>query len=84
MLQPPAIIAGVVLASVYALAYALLAGKTGNRLWWYWAFGVGGFFLGSLLGARGHLTDVYLGQLPLVEGSLASLAMLVVATVLRR
>jgi len=30
------------------------------------------------------LTDVYLGQLPLVEGSLASLAMLVVATVLRR
>ena len=84
MLQLPAIIAAIVLASMYALAFALVTGRTGNRLWWYWAFSVAGFFLGSLLAVRGHLADIYLGQLPLVVSSLASLAMLVLASVLRR
>jgi hypothetical protein len=84
MLQPPAIIISVILATIYALAYALVIGRTGNRLWWYWAFAVAGFFLGFVLTARGHLVDVGLGQVPVVESSLASLAMLVLATILRR
>ncbi|HEY8742238.1 MAG TPA: hypothetical protein VIU62_04020 [Chloroflexota bacterium] len=84
MLQPPAIIVGVAIASIYALAFALVIGKTGNRLWWYWAFSTTGFFAGDFLASRGHLADVYLGQLPLVESSLASAAMLTIAALLRR
>ena len=52
MLQPPAIIISVVLASIYALGYALVIGKTGNRLWWYWAFAVAGFFFGFVIAAH--------------------------------
>ncbi|HEV7216283.1 MAG TPA: hypothetical protein VGP33_14295 [Chloroflexota bacterium] len=84
MLQPPAIIISVALASVYALGYALVIGKTGNRLWWYWAFAVAGFFLGFIIAAHEHLGTIALGQIPLEESTLASLAMLILATVLRR
>jgi uncharacterized membrane protein YhaH (DUF805 family) len=84
MLQPPAIIISIVLASIYGLSYALVIGKTGRRLWWYWAFAVTGFFLGFVIAAHGHWTTIGLGQVPVLESSVASLAMLVLATVLRR
>jgi hypothetical protein len=84
MLQPPAIIISVLLATIYALAYALVIGKTGNRLWWYWAFAVAGFFLGFVVAAHGHLATIGLGQVPFVESSILALAMLILATVLRR
>lgn len=84
MLQLPAVIISVLLASVYALSYSLLIGKTGQRLWWYWGFAVAGFFAGFLIAAHGHWTVLGLGQVPVVEGSVSALVMLVVATVLRR
>ncbi|MGI8916893.1 MAG: hypothetical protein ACR2JY_24500 [Chloroflexota bacterium] len=84
MVQPPAVIISVVLATIYALAYALVIGKTGNRLWWYWAFSVFGFFLGFAIADHGHLFTIGLGQVPIVESSLGSVALLILATVLRR
>ena len=84
MLQPPAIIISVLLASIYGLSFGLLIGKTGHRLWWYWAFAVAGFFLGFLIAAQGRWSDTGLGQVPIVESSVGSVAMLVLAAVLRR
>ena len=84
MLQPPALIMSVLLASMYALSYGLLIGKTGPRLWWYWVFAVAGFFGGFAVAAHGHWTTLGLGQVPVVEASVCALAMLVVATLLRR
>lgn len=84
MLQPPAIIISVVLASIYALSFALVIGKTGHRLWWYWVFAVTGFFLGFVIAGRYHWSTIGLGQVPVVECSLAAVAMLILAAVLRR
>ena len=84
MPQTPGLVISVVLASIYGLAYALLLGRTGPRLWWYWAFSVVGFFAGFAIAAHGHWTPYGLGQVPVLESSVSSLAMLILATVLRR
>lgn len=84
MPQPPAIIISALLASIYGLSFALLIGKTGHRLWWYWAFAEVGFFGGFVIAAHGHWTAVGLGQTPVLESSVGSLAMLILAAVLRR
>ena len=83
MLQLPALLISVLLATIYALAYALLIGKTGPRLWWYWAFGVAGFFFGFAIAGHGHWTTWGLGQVPVLECSVACFTMLGVATALR-
>ena len=84
MLQPPAILISILLASIDALSYGLVIGKTGPRLWWYWAFAVAGFFAGFAIAGHGHWTTIGLGQVPVLESSVSSLAMLMVATALRR
>jgi len=84
MLQLPAILISVLLATIYALSYALVIGKTGPRLWWYWAFGLTGFFAGFVIAGHGHWTTWGLGQVPVLESSVSSAAMLILATALRR
>jgi len=79
----PAIIVSLLLASIYALAYALVMGKTGHRLWLYWAFSVAGFFGGFVIAAYHHWTSLGLGEVPVVESSVTAVALLVVASVLR-
>lgn len=82
-MELPAIIVSLLLASSYALAYALVIGKTGHRLWLYWALSVAGFFGGSVIAAYHHWTDLGLGQVPVVESSVTAVALLVIASALR-
>ena len=83
MIQLPAILISILLASIYALAYALVIGKAGRRLGFYVAFAVAGFFAGFAIAGHGHWTTWGLGQVPVLECSVAAFAMLGVATALR-
>ena len=83
MIQLPAILIGVLLACLYALAYALVVGKAGRRLGLYALFAIAGCFAGFAVAGHGHWTAWGLGQVPVLECTVASFAMLGVATALR-
>ncbi|MCX7839829.1 MAG: hypothetical protein N2559_10325 [Anaerolineae bacterium] len=68
----PAIILGVVLASLYALVFYVIVGHGWLRLIGYWLIGVAGFFVGHALASLIGLRLFDIGELHAVEGTLVS------------
>ncbi len=66
------IVLGFVIASLYGLAFYLLAGHGWLRLILYWGVGVLGFFLGVWLAQAIGIAIMNIGELNLVEGTMVS------------
>lgn len=68
----PAIVLGVVLASLYGLVFYVLWGRGWLRLIGYWVVSVTGFFLGHALASLIGLGWFDIGEVHFVEGTLVS------------
>jgi gas vesicle protein len=73
---PAFVVLGSVLASIYGLGFFLIFGQGGLRLLLYWFVSVAGFFVGQMLALFLGLSLMTIGDLNLVEGTVASLASL--------
>lgn len=79
MLIPPVLVLGAILASVYALLFHLVWGRRMRELLTYWLAALLGFAVGQLLGWLLGMRFLMIGDLHLIEGSVASWVGLVVA-----
>ena len=83
ILTAPMLVMSGLLSAIYGLAYGLLAGKAGRRLLLYVLIAALGFAAGFPLSQRFHLSPYVLGDLPILECTLASLAATSLAYLLR-
>ena len=67
------------LGTTYALLFHLWSGRSLHHLLLFWLVSVLGFGLGYLLGAFLPLHPLLLGGIPVVEASVGSIALLLVA-----
>lgn len=78
MLQAPALVLGVTLASVYALLFHLWKGKGWRDLLFMWLAAIVGFASGQLVGQLWGFVPWTLGQIHIIEATLLALVFLVV------
>ena len=76
---PPALLLSILIPSLYACLYHLVRGRTLRGLWQGWLVSLLGFGIGQMLGLVGGLPLPTLGQVHLVEGTLACWAALYIA-----
>ena len=69
----PALVLCLLLGSLYGLAFYYLFGGKTDRLTVLWAAGVAGFLVGQIFAAYSPLAALMLGEVHVVEASLASL-----------
>jgi hypothetical protein len=79
MLIPPVLLLGAILATLYALLFHLFWGRRTRELLAYWLAALLGFGIGQLLGWIMGMRFLMIGDLHLVEGTVASWAGLVIA-----
>ncbi len=75
----PAFVLCLLLGSLYGLAFFLLFGRKEGRLIAYWVVGIAALLLGQLFAAYRPLSDLVVGEVHLVEASIASLVGLLLA-----
>ena len=84
MLQLPALILSIILASIYAAVFYLWQGRGLRDLLFFWLASLVGFTTGQLVG---HLLDILpwtIGQVRIVEASLVAFLFLAIARWLRQ
>jgi hypothetical protein len=84
MLQVPALLASIVLASIYAGLFFLWQGRGFRDLLFFWLAAVIGFASGHLVGANWGFVPWTIGQIHFIEGSLVALLFLAIARLLRQ
>jgi hypothetical protein len=68
--MPPALIISVLLGSLYGLIFFLFSGKTRRGFWYYWLVGAIGFLAGQFVAEYVRLSNITLGDVHVIEGSL--------------
>ncbi len=68
--MPPELIVSVILGSLYGLIFYLFVGGSRRGMWYYWLVGAVGFLIGQFVAEYARLSDVTLGNVRVVEGSL--------------
>jgi hypothetical protein len=84
MLQPPALLLSLGLASIYAVAFHLWQGRSLRDLLFFWLAAVIGFASGHLVGALWGFIPWTIGQVHLIEATVVALLFLAVARWLRQ
>jgi uncharacterized membrane protein YfcA len=79
MLQSPALLTALVLASVYAILFHLVLGRNLRDLLFFWLASVVGFFTGQLVGQFLDVSPLTVGQLRIVEATLVAILFLLLA-----
>ena len=79
MLQIPALIFSVALASAYALIFYLWRGRSLLHLLFVWAAALAGFAGGHLLGDRWGFLPWTIGQVHIVEATVAAFLFMILA-----
>jgi uncharacterized membrane-anchored protein len=79
MLQPPALLTALVLASVYAVLFYLVLGRSLRDLLFYWLASVVGFVTGQLVGQFLDVSPLTIGQVRVVEATLVAILFLLLA-----
>ena len=83
MLQLPALLASIVLASIYAALFYLWQGRGFRDLLFFWLAALVGFASGQFVGANWGFIPWTVGQIHLIEASLMALLFLAIARLLR-
>ena len=84
MLQAPALILSLVLATVYAAAFHLWQGHSLRDLLFYWLAAVVGFASGQLAGYLSDFVPWTIGQVHIIEATLVAFLFLFIARWLRQ
>ena len=84
MLQAPALVLSLVLATVYTTFFVLWLGRGLRSLPVFWLAALAGFVAGQLAGTRLDLVPWALGEVRIVEASLASFLFLILANWLKK
>jgi uncharacterized membrane-anchored protein len=84
MLQPPALILSLVLASVYAMGFYLWRGRRLRDLLFFWLAAVVGFASGQIAGQMLNTIPWAIGQVHAIEATLVSFVFLFIAAWLRQ
>ncbi len=79
MLQTPTIVLALLLASAYAIAFHLWLGRGLRHMLIFWPAAVAGFATGQVLGTLWDIIPWTVGQVRIIEGTLASVLALVLA-----
>jgi hypothetical protein len=79
MLQLPALIVSLVLASAYAAGFYLWQGRSLRDLVFFWLAAVVGFAAGQVVGQLLDLIPLTIGQVHIVEATLLALLFLIMA-----
>ena len=79
MLQIPALIFSVALASAYALLFHLWRGRSLPQLLFVWVAALAGFAVGHLLGDRWGFLPWTIGQVHIVEATIAAFLFMILA-----
>jgi hypothetical protein len=79
MIQTPAILLSLILASAYAIVFHLLKGRTLRDLLFLWLAAVVGFASGQVAGQILNLIPWTIGEIRIVEGTIVSVLFLIVA-----
>jgi hypothetical protein len=84
MLQAPALLFSVVLASAYAAVFFVWQGKGLRDLVFFWLAAVVGFASGHLVGTLWGFVPWTIGQVHIIEASIVTVLFLVIARWLRQ
>jgi hypothetical protein len=84
MLQLPALIVSLVLASAYAAGFYLWQGRRLRDLVFFWLAAVVGFASGQVVGQLLDLIPFTIGQVHIIEATLLAFLFLIVARWLRQ
>jgi ABC-type uncharacterized transport system permease subunit len=76
MLQPPALILALVLASLYAVLFHLWRGRGWRDLLFLWLAALIGFASGHLVGQLWGFVPWTIGQLHVIEGTVVALVLM--------
>jgi len=84
MLQAPAVVLCVALATAYAAAFYLWRGRRLRDLFFFWLASVVGFAAGQAVGQILDTIPWTIGQVHVIEATLVALTLLVIAAWLRQ
>jgi hypothetical protein len=84
MLQVPALLLSLVLASLYATVFYLWQGRRLRDLLFFWLASVLGFASGHLVGVVWDFVPWTIGQVHVIEGTIVALLLLLIAHWLRQ
>ena len=84
MLQVPALLLSLVLASLYATVFYLWQGRRLRDLLFFWLASVIGFASGHLVGVIWDFVPWTIGQVHVIEGTIVALLLLLIARWLRQ
>jgi hypothetical protein len=84
MLQAPALILSLILATAYAAAFHLWQGRSMRDLLFFWLAAIVGFASGQVAGYLLDLLPWTIGQVHIVEATLVALLFLFIARWLRQ
>jgi len=84
MFQAPMIVFSLLLSTLYAAAFHLFKGRNLKDLLFFWLAAVIGFFSGQIVGDRLDLPLWQIGQVHLIEASLAAILFLLLSWWLRQ
>ena len=84
MLQTPALVLALLLASSYTVAFYLWQGRGCRDLLLFWLASAVGFASGQLIGARLNLVPWTIGQVHFVEATLIAILFLFLARWIRQ
>lgn len=84
MLQVPALLLSLVLASLYATVFYLWQGRRLRDLLFFWLASVIGFASGHLVGVIWDFVPWTIGQVHVIEGTIVALLLLLIACWLRQ
>jgi hypothetical protein len=84
MLQMPALILSLVLASIYAAVFYLLLSRSLRDLLFFWLAAVIGFASGHIVGQMWGFVPWTLGQVHVIEGTIVAILFLLLARLLRQ
>ena len=79
MLQMPALLTALVIASLYAVIFYLLMGRRLRDLLFFWLASVVGFASGQLVGQFLDVSPLTIGQVRIVEATLVAILFLLLA-----
>lgn len=84
MLQPPALILTVVVASVYGAAFFIVQGRRARDLLFFWLAALVGFTSGHLVGELWGFVPWTVGQVHIIEATVIAVLFLIIARLLRQ
>jgi hypothetical protein len=84
MLQVPALLLSLVLASLYATIFYLLQGQRLRDLLFFWLASLIGFASGHVVGTVWDFVPWTIGEVHVIEGTIVALLLLVIARWLRQ